>query len=109
MGKCQQPKNAKIADSATLLVTYSKRRKGLFKKASELCRLCGACTTIIVFSLAGKPCSFDDPSAEEVILEYIRRDGEVEPQMNLTEQVDWIEDEWDSSVTEDNGVLDREV
>ncbi|KAF9622955.1 hypothetical protein IFM89_035670 [Coptis chinensis] len=54
-------------------VTFSKRRAGLFKKASELCILCGAETSIIVFSPAGKAFSFGHPSVETVIDRFLTR------------------------------------
>nr|AIZ95393.1 MADS47 [Erycina pusilla] len=49
-------------------VCFSKRRAGLFKKATELSILCGAEIGIVVFSPAGKPFSFGHPS-----LDYITR------------------------------------
>ncbi|PIA46556.1 hypothetical protein AQUCO_01500242v1 [Aquilegia coerulea] len=52
-------------------VTFSKRRAGLFKKASELCILCGAHASIIVFSPAGKVFSFVHPSVEAVVDRYL--------------------------------------
>ncbi|KAF6173875.1 hypothetical protein GIB67_039826 [Kingdonia uniflora] len=42
-------------------VTFSKRKHGLFKKASELCVLCGAQVVIIVFSPANKAYSIGIP------------------------------------------------
>nr|AIZ95375.1 MADS29 [Erycina pusilla] len=51
-------------------VCFSKRRKGLFKKASELCTLCGAEVAIVLFSLKGKPYYFGDPSAEHVFRRF---------------------------------------
>ncbi|KAK6925243.1 Transcription factor, MADS-box [Dillenia turbinata] len=52
-------------------VTFSKRRVGLFNKASELCVLCGAEIAIICFSQAGKVFSFGHPSTDSVIERYI--------------------------------------
>ncbi|OVA10079.1 Transcription factor [Macleaya cordata] len=52
-------------------VTFSKRRAGLFKKASELCILCGAETAIIVFSPAGKSFSFGHQSVETVVDRFL--------------------------------------
>ncbi|XP_042503730.1 agamous-like MADS-box protein AGL62 [Macadamia integrifolia] len=52
-------------------VTFSKRRNGLFKKASELCILCDAETALIVFSPAGKVYSFGHLSVNSVINRYI--------------------------------------
>uniref|UniRef100_M1DBR2 MADS-box protein n=1 Tax=Solanum tuberosum TaxID=4113 RepID=M1DBR2_SOLTU len=47
----------KIKKASNLGVTFSKRRAGLFKKASELCTLCGAEIVIVIFSPDGKMCS----------------------------------------------------
>lgn len=52
-------------------VCFSKRRTGLFKKASDLSILCGAEISIIVFSPAGKAFSFGHPSVESVLNRYI--------------------------------------
>ncbi|KAI3869497.1 hypothetical protein MKW92_044847 [Papaver armeniacum] len=45
----------KIKDKSRLQVTFSKRRQGLFKKATELSILTGAQVALIAFSPAGKP------------------------------------------------------
>ncbi|XP_018720723.2 MADS-box transcription factor 47 [Eucalyptus grandis] len=105
MGKRRRTEIAKIADRAARLVTYSKRRKGLFNKASELCRLCGARAAVVVFSPAGKPCSFGDPTADEIIGDYLRHgdcDGDVTPPMSLTQWADWMETEWEACATEED-------
>ena len=44
----------KIDNTTARLVTFSKRRKGLFKKAFELSTLCDADIALIVFSATGK-------------------------------------------------------
>ncbi|RVW16696.1 Agamous-like MADS-box protein AGL61 [Vitis vinifera] len=44
----------KIEKKSSLEVTFSKRRAGLFKKAGELCVLCGAEAAVIVFSPGGR-------------------------------------------------------
>ncbi|XP_039162835.1 MADS-box transcription factor 50-like [Eucalyptus grandis] len=107
MGKRRRTEIAEIADPAARLVTYSKRRKGLFNKASQLCRLCGARTAVLVFSPAGKPYSFGDPSADEIIGDYLRHsdcdgDGDVTPPMGLTQWADWMETEWEACATEED-------
>ncbi|KAL3749826.1 hypothetical protein ACJRO7_010881 [Eucalyptus globulus] len=107
MGKRRRTEIAEIADPAARLVTYSKRRKGLFNKASQLCRLCGARAAVLVFSPAGKPCSFGDPSADEIIADYLRHgdcdgDGDVTPPMSLTQWADWMETEWEACATEED-------
>uniref|UniRef100_A0A803LGR3 MADS-box domain-containing protein n=1 Tax=Chenopodium quinoa TaxID=63459 RepID=A0A803LGR3_CHEQI len=53
------------------LVTFSKRRSGLFKKASELCTLCDAQVAVIVFSPGKKVFSFGHPSVDAVINRYL--------------------------------------
>ncbi|KAL3376487.1 hypothetical protein AABB24_003092 [Solanum stoloniferum] len=57
----------KIANKNSLQVTFSKRRAGLFKKASELSALSGAQVVVIVESPAGKLFSFGNPSVDSVI------------------------------------------
>lgn len=66
---------AKIKKESHRQVTFSKRRAGLFKKASELCTLCGAEIAIIVFSPAKKPFSFGHPSVESVLDRYLSRNN----------------------------------
>ncbi|XP_042507020.1 agamous-like MADS-box protein AGL61 [Macadamia integrifolia] len=61
----------RINCEASRQVTFSKRRVGLFKKASELCTLCGAQTAILVFSPAGKVFSFGHPGVESIIERYL--------------------------------------
>ncbi|KAJ4972014.1 hypothetical protein NE237_005113 [Protea cynaroides] len=61
-----------------ITVTFSKRRKGLFKKSSELCILCSAETALIVFSPAGKVFSFVHPSVNSVINRYIDRSSAIQ-------------------------------
>ncbi|KAI3892781.1 hypothetical protein MKX03_000885 [Papaver bracteatum] len=56
----------KIKDKSRLQVTFSKRRKGLFKKANELSVLTGAQVALIAFSPAGKPYVSGNP---EVLLD----------------------------------------
>ncbi|KAF3773967.1 Agamous-like MADS-box protein [Nymphaea thermarum] len=50
-----------ISDRQRRHVTFSKKRKGLFKKAQELCCLTGATIGIICFSEAGNPFTFAYP------------------------------------------------
>ncbi|KAI9198773.1 hypothetical protein LWI28_021937 [Acer negundo] len=56
----------RIEDDSDRLVTFSKRRSGIFKKASEIVTLTGAEIGIIVFSPTGKPYSFGHPSIEAI-------------------------------------------
>lgn len=61
---------AKIEKESHRQVAFSKRRAGLFKKASELCTLCGVEVAIIVFSPAKKPFSFGHPNVYTVLDRY---------------------------------------
>ncbi|XP_002530792.2 agamous-like MADS-box protein AGL62 [Ricinus communis] len=64
----------KIQDNKTgLIVTFSKRRTGLFKKAMEFCNLDGggAEVVLITFSPSGRPFSFGKPSPDSVVLRYL--------------------------------------
>ncbi|PWA86401.1 AGAMOUS-like 23 [Artemisia annua] len=62
----------KMEKERKLQVTFSKRRSGLFKKASELSILCGVEIAIVVFSPAKKAFSFSHPSVDMIIDRYIR-------------------------------------
>ncbi|KAL4205151.1 hypothetical protein AMTRI_Chr01g135860 [Amborella trichopoda] len=62
----------KINDQDARQVCFSKRRAGLFKKASELCILCGAEVAVIVFSLAGKAYTFGHPCVDSVLDRFHR-------------------------------------
>ncbi|KAJ1687232.1 hypothetical protein LUZ63_018622 [Rhynchospora breviuscula] len=57
----------RIENRASMQVTFSKRRKGLFKKANELAIMCDADVAVIVFSAANKLTTFGSPGVEEVI------------------------------------------
>ncbi|CAM8959015.1 unnamed protein product [Rhodiola kirilowii] len=68
----QRVEMTKIKNKNQLQVTFSKRCAGLFKKASELCTLCGVEIAIIVFSPAGKPFSFGHPSVESIVAKFLK-------------------------------------
>nr|XP_027101424.1 agamous-like MADS-box protein AGL62 [Coffea arabica] len=60
----------KIDNLSNRQVTFSKRRVGLFKKASELCVLTGAEVAIIVHSLGKRVFAFGHPNIDAVINRY---------------------------------------
>jgi len=62
----------KIEKSTNMQVTFSKRRTGLFKKASELCILCDVSVAIIVFSPAEKLFCFGHPDLEGIVESYLQ-------------------------------------
>ncbi|XP_059310790.1 agamous-like MADS-box protein AGL62 [Lycium ferocissimum] len=63
----------KMQNESNLQVTFSKRRAGLFKKASELCTLCGAEIVIVVFSPGKKVYSFGHPCVDSVVDRFLAR------------------------------------
>ncbi|KAL6560746.1 hypothetical protein OROGR_004305 [Orobanche gracilis] len=67
----------KIENTNSRQVTFSKRRVGLFKKASELCILSGAEIAIVVHSLGKRVFSFGHPNADAVIERFLGN-GEVD-------------------------------
>uniref|UniRef100_A0A7N0TVP9 MADS-box domain-containing protein n=1 Tax=Kalanchoe fedtschenkoi TaxID=63787 RepID=A0A7N0TVP9_KALFE len=61
----------KMEKESNMLVTFSKRKSNLLKKANELCTLCGVKCAIVVFSPAGKVFSFGHPSVDQVTDRYL--------------------------------------
>ncbi|XP_038708827.1 MADS-box protein SVP-like [Tripterygium wilfordii] len=57
----------KIDNITARQVTFSKRRRGLFKKAQELSTLCDAEIALIVFSTTGKLFEYSSTSVKQVI------------------------------------------
>lgn len=57
----------KIDNLTARQVTFSKRRKGLFKKAKELSTLCDAEIALIVFSATGKLFDYSSSSMTQLI------------------------------------------
>ena len=53
----------KIENRVSRQVTFSKRRKGLLKKAHELAVLCDADVGVVVFSERGKLFEYPNPPA----------------------------------------------
>ncbi|KAK6945923.1 Transcription factor, MADS-box [Dillenia turbinata] len=61
----------KMEKQSNLQVTFSKRRSGLFKKASELCVLTGAEVAVVVFSPGNKVYSFGHPFVDNVVNRFM--------------------------------------
>ena len=68
----------KIDKASNRQVTFSKRRQGLFKKASELCVLCDAHVAMVVFSPADKLFCFGQPNIDTILNSYINETTEFE-------------------------------
>ncbi|KAK9284975.1 hypothetical protein L1049_024157 [Liquidambar formosana] len=57
----------KIDNATARQVTFSKRRRGLFKKAEELAVLCDADVALIIFSATGKLFEYASSSMKEIL------------------------------------------
>ncbi|XP_017225100.2 agamous-like MADS-box protein AGL62 [Daucus carota subsp. sativus] len=62
---------AKMSKESSLRVTFSKRRSGLFKKASELSTLCGVEIAMVVFSPGKRVFSFGHPNVEQIFDKFL--------------------------------------
>ena len=62
---------AKMSKESNLKVTFSKRRSGLFKKASDLSTLCGVEIAIVVFSPGKRVFSFGHPNVEQIFDKFL--------------------------------------
>jgi len=62
---------ARMQNQSNLQVTFSKRRDGVFKKATELSTLCGADVVVVVFSPSNKPYSCGHPSVESIMNRFL--------------------------------------
>ncbi|KAL6297133.1 hypothetical protein ACE6H2_005275 [Prunus campanulata] len=60
----------KIDNLPARQVTFSKRRRGLFKKAAELSVLCESEVAVIIFSATGKLFDYSSSSTKDVIERY---------------------------------------
>ncbi|XVE60597.1 hypothetical protein DITRI_Ditri05aG0141100 [Diplodiscus trichospermus] len=60
----------KIDNVTARQVTFSKRRRGLFKKAEELSVLCDAEVALIIFSATGKLFEFASSSMKDILGKY---------------------------------------
>ncbi|XP_078437407.1 MADS-box protein AGL24-like isoform X2 [Wolffia australiana] len=67
----EKTKIRRIENTTARQVTFSKRRRGLFKKAHELAVLCGASVGLLVFSESCKLYEFSSASCvEDIFVKY---------------------------------------
>ncbi|GMY38739.1 agamous-like MADS-box protein AGL62 [Fagus crenata] len=63
----------KIENEDDRFVAFSKRRSGIYKKASEMVTLCGAEVGVVIFSPSGKPYSFGHSSIESMANRFLKQ------------------------------------
>ncbi|CAN4094223.1 unnamed protein product [Withania somnifera] len=73
----------KIEKQDDLYASFSKRRAGLYKKASELVKECDVDIGMIIFSPTGKPFSFFHPTVDAVISRFQNPDMQVSASTQL--------------------------
>ncbi|CAH2034415.1 unnamed protein product [Thlaspi arvense] len=66
------------------MVTFSKRRTGIYTKLTELSILCGSDVAFLVYSGAGKPYTFGSPSFEAVAERFLNGNQPVNNGEGLT-------------------------
>ncbi|KAG5007763.1 hypothetical protein JHK85_026305 [Glycine max] len=77
----------RIDNSTSRQVTFSKRRKGLIKKAKELAILCDAQVGLVIFSSTGKLYEYASTSMKSLIERYNTCKEEHHHQMNPESEV----------------------
>ncbi|MFS7929978.1 putative transcription factor MADS-type1 family [Helianthus anomalus] len=87
-----------IEDDKSRIVTLTKRRTGVYKKASELCILTGVDIAILITTLSGKNFSFAHPNNEFVETQFsqktILQKGILEPyrEVHIKELAEQLEE-----------------
>ncbi|XP_021637027.2 MADS-box protein AGL42 isoform X1 [Hevea brasiliensis] len=76
----------RIENATSRQVTFSKRRKGLLKKAYELSVLCDAEVAVLIFSQKGRLCEFSSNDMQKTIERYGKHAKEVQDDRVDTEQ-----------------------
>ncbi|CAD5169606.1 unnamed protein product [Musa acuminata subsp. malaccensis] len=61
----------KIQNEDARHVCFSKRKAGIFAKASDISTLCGADVALVVYSPAGNPYSFGSPAVDPVVDRFL--------------------------------------
>ncbi|GJW71545.1 MADS-box protein JOINTLESS [Tanacetum coccineum] len=80
----------RIDNAISRHVTFSKRKKGLFKKAEELSVLCDADVGLIIFSSTGKSFQYSNSCMEEILGRYSLHRTNLEISFGLQQAVEDI-------------------
>lgn len=89
----------RIEKHSRRIVTFSKRRKGLFKKAAELSAMCGAHVAVFVFSPKDRLYTFTHPTADSVIDRFLSQHNINNPEGSSSSACDQIlQSEWEKSI-----------
>ena len=97
MGPPRRTEIKKIEDLSARQVTFSKRRKGLFKKAKNLSDSFGGEVAAIVFSETGKLYQFSTTSMEQTLSRYCNYKGEESSENRQRDQLPAAEPETQSA------------
>nr|GFA75145.1 agamous-like MADS-box protein AGL62 [Tanacetum cinerariifolium] len=81
----------KIEENNNRQITFSKRRNGLFKKASELCVLTGAKIAIIVKSPGGRIFTFGHPNVDALIDTYLGNEKNLDVDVDMDREF-WFDE-----------------
>nr|XP_025610426.1 MADS-box protein AGL24 isoform X2 [Arachis hypogaea] len=73
----QKIKIKKIDNITARQVTFSKRRRGIFKKAQELSVLCDAEVALIIFSATGRLFEYASSSMKDITARYAQHTHEI--------------------------------
>ncbi|MED6180244.1 hypothetical protein PIB30_008438 [Stylosanthes scabra] len=73
----QKIKIKKIDNITARQVTFSKRRRGIFKKAQELSVLCDADVALIIFSATGRLFEYASSSMKDITARYAQHTHEI--------------------------------
>ncbi|KMT19971.1 hypothetical protein BVRB_1g010140 [Beta vulgaris subsp. vulgaris] len=90
----------RIENSTNRQVTYSKRKNGIIKKATEITVLCDAKVSVVIFANNGKMHAYNSPSTsvEDILNEYQNKSGTFlwdAKHENLKNEIDRIKKEND--------------
>ncbi|KAJ9685571.1 hypothetical protein PVL29_017563 [Vitis rotundifolia] len=103
----------KIENANSRQVTFSKRRVGLLKKASELAILCDAQVGVIIFSNTGKLFEFSSTSMKRIISRYNKLDSSegalVEYKAEEPKEADILKDEIQKLQTKQLQLLGKDL